>query len=160
VTNARGALTLAGEISVSLRFFGDDIDPQLISELLGTRPSNAYRKGDPAPHHAGRSRFTGVWALDSQLPSNEALEAHVSSLLSTVGKNLSQIRSLTDAGFRGDILVTYGARDPGQEGLHGVDLGAPTMRQLADLGLSLTVGIILDGGDEADAPGSKRADSW
>ena len=49
--NPIGELTwIAGgeidECSVSLRFFGNDLDPNLMTTIMGIDPTISYRKGD------------------------------------------------------------------------------------------------------------------
>lgn len=47
-----------------LEMFGDDLDPQAVTEILGIVPTKSYRKGDERPRGAQHYR-TGGWILDS-----------------------------------------------------------------------------------------------
>lgn len=52
------------EACVSLRFFGDDLNPDWISQLLRLQPSLARRKGDVIPDKRYyRTAKTGIWLL-------------------------------------------------------------------------------------------------
>jgi Domain of unknown function (DUF4279) len=55
------------ETSVSLRFFGDDLDPDEISKLLNCQPTVGYRKGDVMPDSRRRKiAGTGSWLLSKK----------------------------------------------------------------------------------------------
>jgi hypothetical protein len=66
---------------VTLRFAGDDLDPDAISAVLGIAPARAHRKGEEfvAGPRAGKLRGrTGLWflATDKLVPSDE-LQDHL-----------------------------------------------------------------------------------
>jgi hypothetical protein len=59
--------------SCKLIVHGDDLDPQQVTALIGTPPSEAYRKGDHLPFPPGHERAgeagglilrTGIWRLE------------------------------------------------------------------------------------------------
>jgi uncharacterized protein DUF4279 len=61
---------------VTLRFAGDDLDPQEISAILPVPPTRAHRKGEEfiAGRHAGKLRGrTGIWLLatDKLVPGDD-----------------------------------------------------------------------------------------
>ncbi len=54
---------------VSLRFFGDTLVPEELTQLLGCQPTEARRKGDVIPdkrYH--RVASTGTWRLEGAQP--------------------------------------------------------------------------------------------
>jgi hypothetical protein len=58
--------------SVSLRFSGDTLDPDEITNLLDCRPTHSYRKGDVLPDDRNsRIAQTGMWRLRDNLPSGQ-----------------------------------------------------------------------------------------
>jgi hypothetical protein len=72
---------------VSLRFAGDKLEPNRISELLGVEPTTAYRKGEiyrRSRGHEVRGR-TGLWLLSTRrrIESTE-LEVHFTYLLTVL----------------------------------------------------------------------------
>jgi hypothetical protein len=52
----------------SLRFSGDRLEPALLTEMLNTAPTTAYRKGEIYKRSRGREvrGRTGVWLLSSE----------------------------------------------------------------------------------------------
>ena len=73
-----------------LRFFGDDLDPDKISTLLGATPTEAYRKGDELVGLTGRVRIanTDSWRLKAARREPEDLEAQVFELLDRLSQDL------------------------------------------------------------------------
>lgn len=67
----RRLITVGGlidETRVSLCIYGDDLVPEEISQLLGSVPTHAHRKGDPIKSRNPRAlktgtRKTGAWIL-------------------------------------------------------------------------------------------------
>ncbi len=63
------------EVAVALRFFGEVIDPDEITRLLGCKPSSVRRKGEVVPdkrYH--RIASTGFWILRGQDDKKHELE--------------------------------------------------------------------------------------
>ena len=61
---------------VTLRFAGDDLDPQEISAILPVKPMRAHNKGEeffPGPNSGKLRGRTGIWflATDKLVPSND-----------------------------------------------------------------------------------------
>ncbi len=84
-------------VRVCLRVFGDGLEPEEVSALLGHEPSRSHRKGDPMPGDPrGRVEPTGVWILDSHLSEKAEIEEHVESLLANVSNDEDEWSSLTD----------------------------------------------------------------
>jgi Domain of unknown function (DUF4279) len=88
---------------VTLRFAGDDLDPNEISAVLPVAPSRAHRKGEEffAGPHAGKLRGrTGIWflATDRLLPSDHLDDhfAFVEKLLYPKAGDDSGIRKLRE----------------------------------------------------------------
>lgn len=68
----------------TLRIFGDDLDPDNITKLLGSPPTKAHRKGEVLTGKDGQSRSakTGAWRLEAQDKEPCALNEQVHELLS------------------------------------------------------------------------------
>ena len=67
-----------------LRFLGDGLRPNRITELLGVRPTTAYEKGEVYKHVRGRDvrGRTGLWRLSTKGRSDSAdLREHLSYLI-------------------------------------------------------------------------------
>jgi hypothetical protein len=68
----------------SLRFRGDNLDPEKLSDLLATAPTTAYRKGDVYKRSGGQEARgrTGLWLLSSDgRVAGADLESHLRYLL-------------------------------------------------------------------------------
>src|SRR6266478_263237 len=69
---------------VTLRFAGDELDPQEISAVLPIAPTRAHRKGEEfvAGPHAGKLRGrSGIWFLATdKLVASDDLEDHLAFL--------------------------------------------------------------------------------
>jgi hypothetical protein len=84
-------------VRVSLRVFGDGLEPDEVSALLGSEPTRSHRKGDPLPGDRGsRVEPTGAWILDSALSEKAEIEEHVEALLASVSNDCDEWSSLTD----------------------------------------------------------------
>jgi hypothetical protein len=84
-------------VRVSLRVFGDGLEPDEVSALLGHEPTRSHRKGDPVRGDKGSGvEPTGVWILDSNLSEKAELEEHVEALLSIVSNDDDEWASLTN----------------------------------------------------------------
>lgn len=81
-----------------LRVFGDDLDPDEISALLGSRPSSSARKGERlAVGTAGRVRIleTGRWSLNAVDSRPEGIEAQIFAILDRLTGDMEVWRSLS-----------------------------------------------------------------
>jgi len=82
-------------VRASLRVFGDSLEPDEVSALLGHPPTRAPRKGDKAP--GGRSiEPTGAWILDSRISEKAEVEDHIESILERLTSDQDEWASLTD----------------------------------------------------------------
>lgn len=74
-----------------LGFFGDELNPDEISQLLGANPTEAYRKGDAV---AGRNSTivriakTGRWSISATKREPEDLEGQIFELLNQLTQNM------------------------------------------------------------------------
>ena len=109
---------------VTLRFAGDDLDPQEISAVLPITPTRAHRKGEEfvAGQHAGKLRGrTGIWFLATdKFVHSDDLGDHlrfVHDLLYPEPSDVSRITTLRDilerAHSRGHITCFWHG-DPGE----------------------------------------------
>ena len=77
------------ECSLLLRFFGDDLNPDLISSLLGVPATEAYRKGDQVSKPSGAYTVpTGQWLLQCEETTDSA-DHQVSLLLADLTNDLN-----------------------------------------------------------------------
>lgn len=86
-------------VRASLRVFGDSLEPEEVSALLGRQPSRNHRKGDKIRGKSGNLDAvepTGAWILDSALSERAEVEEHVESLLSSLSNDMDEWSRLTD----------------------------------------------------------------
>ena len=89
---------------VSLRVFGDSLEPEEVSALLGRQPTRSHRKGDKVFRTSSNAMTsgsvaltepTGAWILDSGLSEKAEIEDHVEALLAPVSNDSDEWASLT-----------------------------------------------------------------
>lgn len=89
------------ETSVCLRFFGEDLDPDELTRLLGADPTKSRRPGDP--HRAPSRVKVGAWLLDVGRRRSGDLDLQIAELLSRVTSDLEVWRDL-NARYPGDLF--------------------------------------------------------
>jgi Domain of unknown function (DUF4279) len=61
-------------------------DPEEITRRAGVDPSDSWRKGDAHPRTMLERKFAR-WSIESRLPHNEPLEAHIKDVLAQLDRN-------------------------------------------------------------------------
>ncbi|HEX2972037.1 MAG TPA: DUF4279 domain-containing protein [Tepidisphaeraceae bacterium] len=90
--------------TVSLRVFGDALNPEEITKLLGHAPTKARRKDDVIPdkrYH--RVANTGCWLLESDTPEDVDVEEQILRLLQKLTADLEVWGRLADE-FQVDLF--------------------------------------------------------
>lgn len=137
-------------VRVSLRVFGDALEPDEVSALLGRQPSRSHRKGEGSssvsksassgsstePTSEPTLEPTGVWILDSGLSGKAEIEEHVEALLSLVSNDSDEWASLTSR-FSASILCSA-CLDEYNEGF---EISPRLAQSLADRGLVIAFDI-------------------
>jgi hypothetical protein len=86
-------------LRVSLRLFGEALDPERVTEQLGVKPSKKYGPGDRVSSRSAAKRTQGMWMLQSPLPEERPLDEHIVAILGKLSCSLDEWRMATD-GFR------------------------------------------------------------
>lgn len=127
-----------GKTVVSLRLFGDDLEPAEVSALLGAEPTKCAQKGDVRTLSSGREVVArwGSWLLDVDDRSPGDLNGQLAELFSALTSDLSVWRELARH-HRCDVYcgLFMAERDEGME------LTPETLSLLADRGLSFGLEI-------------------
>jgi hypothetical protein len=124
-------------VRVSLRVFGDSLEPEEVSALLGRDPSRCHRKGDPLGGANGAAvEPTGAWILDSDLSEKTEIEEHIETLLSRVSNDTDEWDQLTSM-YSAWILCSA-FLDQYNEGF---ELSPRVARSLAERGLVVAFDI-------------------
>jgi hypothetical protein len=130
------ALAAIARVRVSLRVFGDSLEPEEVSALLGREPTRFHRKGEKCSADGSSIEPTGAWILDSGLSEKSEIEEHVEALLSLVSNDSDEWASLTSR-FSASILCSA-FLDQYNEGF---ELSPRLAQSLADRGLVIAFDI-------------------
>jgi hypothetical protein len=126
-------VTAGGEIdttSVTLRFFGDDLDPDDLSRILGAEPTLSRRKGEVIPDRDGRVAETGSWLLSSEQQSSTPLEEQIDNLFQRLTDDIEVWRQLSSA-YRGDLFCGLWLESWNR----GLELSPEALQRIAARGL-------------------------
>ncbi|WEX87861.1 DUF4279 domain-containing protein [Sinorhizobium garamanticum] len=131
--------------AASLRFYGDDLDPEEISRTLGAQPTKCAKKGGIWVTPNGKEIVArhGFWHLSATEESPGDLDKQVGALFSALSNDLDAWRALA-ARFRGNIFVglfLYGCNE-------GLGLSPATTSAIGLRGLELDLDIY--SGDDTD----------
>lgn len=119
--------------AATLRIFGDDLDQEEITKLLGCEPTNAGKKGEVIlASDPERTYRTVRWILKAADREPEDLDGQVSWLLDQLSDDLTVWRSLTTR-FRVDLFCGL-FMNSGDEGL---TLAPHTLVALGSRGIPL-----------------------
>ena len=126
---------LVDRVTVSLRVFGDDLDPDEVSRLLGCQPTKCHVKGEViVGQNAGlrREARTGSWLLNSDDERSVSLDAQIVNLLARVAGDLAAWEELTEK-YKADLFCGLFL----EEGNRACRLSAEVLRRLAERRLSI-----------------------
>ncbi|MGB3495901.1 MAG: DUF4279 domain-containing protein [Elainellaceae cyanobacterium] len=123
-------------VKVSLRFLGDDLNPDDVSALLGCQPTNSYRKGDIlSGKRSHRVADTGLWLLKSAEEDTSVLETKVGRLLDRLSAEPTAWKALSN--FYGNVFCGVFLNDLNRE----FSLSPQIMQQLTERNLSIDFDI-------------------
>ena len=123
--------------SVSLRLFGDTLDPDVVTAMLGAPPTNSCRKGDLTRRkHTERVEPRGRWLLQSGQRAGGSLDAVINELLDRLTADPAVWSDLT-CQFRVDLFCGLHLDDWNR----GVTFHPATLKKVADRGLDLGLDI-------------------
>ena len=122
----------------SLRIFGDDLQPEEISRLLGCAPTKAWPKGHVQISKSGREfvKKAGGWLLHASETEPENLDGQVSELLAKLTSNLGIWVELAQR-FEIDLFCGWFMESSNE----GVSVSIATMRALGERGIELSLDI-------------------
>jgi hypothetical protein len=137
------------ESRACLRLFGDDLDPDEISAILGSAPTKSERKGDVIRNQTtGQSRTvkSGGWRLEAPDARPEDIDGQVERILSRLTSDLEKWRALT-LKYQADIFCGLFMREENE----GIELSPETLRALGQRGISI--------GFDIYAPSDRRSET-
>jgi len=134
---------LPDECGVTLAIYGDDLDPDEITHLLGVRPTRAHRQGDrPKPD----SRFSfpqGAWFLERRGTAPVGPDELTNAVLDLLPTDPERWRPIWD---RFDIQVCYRLHFSGWN--KGFALPRELVARIAAIGALMSLDIYAYGEDE------------
>jgi hypothetical protein len=123
---------------VSFGIFGEDLDPDQVSENLKLVPEHTHRKGDYPRNDPKYSAYKhGMWGLDSKLPREQDFSAHLDNLLTILEPKQAEIRKLSeryDVDFYCNLFSQI-----------GFNLLPDLLKRMGNIGAAL--GVTVYGGD-------------
>jgi len=121
---------------VTLRVFGDELDPDSISAMLGCAPTRAEKKGVPIPTKGASTHVAkrGFWSLSitSEECGEWAVDEVVIALLKKLPSDVTIWRHLTTT-YKVDLFCGLFM----EAGNRGFGLSAATCKVLADRNLEI-----------------------
>ncbi len=128
------------EYHISLGFYGDELNPEEISTLLGRPPTSSCFKGDVV-HKNGRSRVerTGRWLIAVPEKPGESLEPQIEEVFRELSSDMEVWRSLAKR-FKVRFVVSSWIRSWNR----GLEISPNLLRKIADRQLSLGIDIYVD----------------
>jgi hypothetical protein len=108
-----------------------DFDPNAITERVGLRPTDCWRKGDLNPRNGLERKFSR-WSLRSRLETTKPLESHVTDVLDQLDANPLAFKDISAREGGGMQLVAYF-----HSGYPGVCFEKEVVQRLADYALSV-----------------------
>ena len=131
-----GGMPELARITVDLRIFGDALDPDEITNLLGIAPTGCARKGDT--HHIASGREvvarSGSWLLNAGAPGN--LNTQIEALLTKLPNDPAIWRELSEH-YECDVFCGLFMQD----GNEGTELSPQVMAMLGLRGLRLDLDL-------------------
>ena len=123
----------------SLSLTGDDLDPETVTDLLGTLPTRSWRKGDDIrrwPDLPERIARRGHWRKEAAPTKPENLNAQVLELLNGLTPDLAVWQKLS-AECRMSIFCGWFMSGPNE----GVEISPSTLMLLGERGICLDLDI-------------------
>ena len=122
--------------AATLRFFGEMLDPDEITRLLGRSPSAAERKGDIVGHRKNRVARLGSWRLSATDREPGDLDSQVDEILGGIPNDLSVWRQLTRV-YAADLFCGVWL-DSSNEEHH---ISPATLLKLGERGIRLSLDV-------------------
>ena len=122
----------------ALRIFGEHLDPDEISALLGSRPTDSYSKGEVRRTSSGHvvTRKAGMWSITASPREPEGLDDQVHEVLSGLSTDMA-VWSTLNQKYRVDLFCGLFMEETNE----GFSLSVATMSALAARGIEIGLDI-------------------
>jgi Domain of unknown function (DUF4279) len=135
------------ETAACLRIFGDDLDPEHLTSILGKRPTRFERKGDVTHGKvAGQKRVakTGAWHIEAANCKPGDLDRQIDEIFFGMTDDRERWRDVGTQ-YRVDLYCGLFMRNADE----GISLSAATLALLGDRGIQLAICLYGPIGDAA-----------
>lgn len=123
--------------SVTLRFFGEELEPDRVTRALGLQPTRARQRGDAVSTAGTEQRArTGSWLLSGEQQSRTPLPQQIEDLFARLPAELDIWRDLTGR-YRGDLFCGLWCKTWNR----GLELPPSVLRSVAERGLHIAFDI-------------------
>jgi hypothetical protein len=130
------------ECRATIAIYGDHLDPDAVSDLLGCLPTTAHRNGDRKTPTA--VPFTsGAWLLTVEVNAPQGPDEAISELLARLPKARGAWQSITD---QYSVSIRVGIHTSGWN--RGFALSADVLAQLARIEVPVDFDLYLYGDEE------------
>ena len=136
-------MAVISETHAALRFYGDDLDPDDLTERLGSQPSSSARKGDVMP--SGHVVRTGRWILRVDQCAPGDLDGQIERILALLTDDLSVWQAV--AKFRPNLFVGLFLKESNE----GIEVSVENIALLAQRGVSVGLDVYGPRPDESQA---------
>jgi hypothetical protein len=139
----------------SLRFYGNDLEPEMLTAQLGASPSRCWKKGDTFGPTGTATRKNGAWILRAEQREPGELNGLIDEIFSKLTADLSVWKDLANR-YRPDLFLGLFLKQSNE----GLDVNARSLSLMADRGVSLALDVhgarpdllniqVVDGADKA-----------
>lgn len=123
------------EVKVTVRFVGDNVEPEMLTSKLGIQPSKTHVKGELSTGRSSHAYPTGYWGIDSPYSSDQGFEEHLEYLLDILEPKLPILKQLEEMGLSPNFYCGFFAAEKDSDIYIRLD---PTiLERLGRLGASL-----------------------
>jgi len=124
---------------VSLRLFGDSLDPQTVEHQLNLGMTHTGRKGEPAGGKPGRAKYeTNFWVHTHTIDSKVAFAEQVSDLLDVLeSKRPEFLQLVTRPGIGAELFLGFSSGS----GQGGAYFPPELIGRIAALGLAINLDL-------------------
>ncbi|MFD1786437.1 DUF4279 domain-containing protein [Sphingomonas floccifaciens] len=124
--------------TVSIGFYGDDLEPEQITISLGDEPTVGVKKGEACPSATGASNpaRTGSWRVSSENCQPGDVDGQINALFDGLSNNLSAWKAFAQR-YRGRVFcgIFLGS------GNEGLTLRPETLLRIGERGLLVDLDI-------------------
>ena len=137
------AMQLRNYTVVSFRIMETNLNPSMVTTLLGMKPDESHRKGDPRMSKAKSGKViyfapfnSGLWCLESNLDKYCDLQDHILNIIERIESKKDILRKLKNEGFEMDLYCGYFFLTGSQP---GISLSNSILKKISELGIDLGI---------------------